>query len=45
VLSQSEKQWSPSGDIIDSYFMAKYAHHLATTGEQPDDRLTTTDPD
>ena len=45
VLSQSEKQWSPSGDIIDSYYMCKYAHHLATTGEQPDDRFTTTDPD
>jgi len=43
VLSQSEKQWSPSGDIIDSYYMCKYAHHLATTGVQPDDRLTTTD--
>jgi len=35
VMSQSDKQWSPSGDIIDSYYMCKYAHSLATTGEQP----------
>jgi Holliday junction resolvasome RuvABC endonuclease subunit len=35
VLSQSEKQWSPSGDIIDSYYMCKYAFDLATTGELP----------
>lgn len=41
VMSQSDKQWSPSGDIIDSYYMCAYAFHLATTGVQPDDRSAT----
>ena len=26
-LSMTEKQWNPSSDIIDAYFVCKYAIH------------------
>jgi hypothetical protein len=35
ILCVSDKQWNPSSDIIDAYFLAKFAHVLATTGELP----------
>jgi len=35
ILSLSEKQWNPSSDVIDAYFLAKYAHHLYISGELP----------
>lgn len=35
IMSLSEKQWNPSSDIIDAYFLAKYSHALQQTGEVP----------
>ncbi len=30
LLEQTNKQWNPSSDIIDAYFMAKYAYAIVT---------------
>lgn len=35
ILGISDKQWNPSSDIIDAYFLAKYAFNLRQTGELP----------
>lgn len=34
MLGMTEKQWNPSSDIIDSYYMCKHAHQLQTEREQ-----------
>ena len=26
ILGQTDKQWNPSSDMIDAYYIARYAH-------------------